>query len=176
RSLTKMWGLAGVRAGYVVGDADLIARLAAQQVPWEVSTPALRAMVACATPHAAAAASAIVAETHAHRAALLDALADAGFRTSASSSSLPGATGATGARGPRDAQGEEGERGAPFVLVDTSSLGPASVRGRLAELGFAVRRGETFPGLGPAWLRVAVRDPDTSAAFVAALASLRGNR
>ena len=35
--------------------------------------------------------------------------------------------------------------------------------------GFAVRRGETFPGLGPGWIRVAVRDEATSTRFAAAL-------
>jgi hypothetical protein len=49
---------------------------------------------------------------------------------------------------------------APFVLVDTSSIDPLrSIRRPLAERGFAVRRGETFPGLGPTWIRLAVRDP-----------------
>ena len=28
--------------------------------------------------------------------------------------------------------------------------------------GFAVRRGDTFPGLGPDWVRIAVRDPATT--------------
>jgi histidinol-phosphate/aromatic aminotransferase/cobyric acid decarboxylase-like protein len=61
---------------------------------------------------------------------------------------------------------------APFVLVDTSPLGAWSVREDLARLGFAVRRGETFPGLGPAWVRLAVRDPATSRAVAAAFAEL----
>jgi histidinol-phosphate aminotransferase len=39
----------------------------------------------------------------------------------------------------------------------------------MRDKGFAVRRGDTFPGLGPDWIRVAVRDDDTTAAFVAAL-------
>jgi histidinol-phosphate/aromatic aminotransferase/cobyric acid decarboxylase-like protein len=39
----------------------------------------------------------------------------------------------------------------------------------LREQGYAVRRGETFPGLHADWLRVAVRDTETSAAFVAAV-------
>jgi histidinol-phosphate/aromatic aminotransferase/cobyric acid decarboxylase-like protein len=40
RSLTKTWGLAGLRTGYLIGDPSLIAALRAQQPPWSVSTPA----------------------------------------------------------------------------------------------------------------------------------------
>ena len=52
RSLTKTWGLAGLRAGYVIGDPNLVAAMRQQQPPWSVSTPALAAMVACLTPNA----------------------------------------------------------------------------------------------------------------------------
>jgi histidinol-phosphate aminotransferase len=54
------------------------------------------------------------------------------------------------------------------VLLDTQVT---DVRARLAGRGFAVRRGETFPGLGPGWIRVAVRDAETSDRFAAALAA-----
>lgn len=148
RSLTKMWGLAGIRAGHVVGDPALIARLTRQQRPWATSTPALDAMVACSTPDALAEAHAAATRTDRDRNHLLAALADGGFP-------------AAGA--PRT----------PFVLVDTGILGPSSAREALAAAGFAVRRGETFPGLGPTWIRVAVRDPRTSDALARALRALR---
>lgn len=32
------------------------------------------------------------------------------------------------------------------------------LRALLRQRGYAVRRGDTFPGLGPDWLRIAVRD------------------
>jgi histidinol-phosphate aminotransferase len=48
------------------------------------------------------------------------------------------------------------------------------VRERLRQAGFAVRRGDTFPGLGPDWLRVAVRDRATNDRFTAALAAVLG--
>ena len=150
RSLTKVWGLAGVRAGYVVGDPALVARLREAQEPWSVSTPALAAMVACASPDAVAEADALARRVAAARPALVAGLEGLGLPV------VPG--------------------DAPFVCFDTASLGPEALRVALAERGFAVRRGETFPGLGPTWLRVAVRDPETSAAFVAALADLAGGR
>ena len=62
---------------------------------------------------------------------------------------------------------------APFVLIDTSGCGPASIRAALAEAGFAVRRGESFPGLGPTWIRVKVPAPDLTDRFVSALVSVR---
>jgi histidinol-phosphate aminotransferase len=46
------------------------------------------------------------------------------------------------------------------------------VRQALRERGWAVRRGDTFPGLSPDHLRVAVRDPGTSRAFAADLAAI----
>jgi histidinol-phosphate aminotransferase len=47
--------------------------------------------------------------------------------------------------------------------------GAGGVREELRRRGWAVRRGDTFPGLSPDHLRVAVRDPATSRAFAAAL-------
>jgi histidinol-phosphate aminotransferase len=48
----------------------------------------------------------------------------------------------------------------------------ARVREELRNRGWAVRRGETFPGLSSDHLRVAVRDPGTSRAFADALAGI----
>lgn len=147
RSLSKTWGLAGARVGYVVGDPALIAGLAAAQPPWPVSAPGVAAMVATARPAARAEASAAYRQLDAWREHLVAALTSAGFGV------VPSA--------------------APFVLIDTTPLGPGSPRGALAALGFAVRRGETFPGLSEHWIRVRVPEPSVADAFVAALTSLR---
>lgn len=55
----------------------------------------------------------------------------------------------------------------PFVLVRVPD--GAVVRHRLRGLGYAVRRGDTFPGLGGEWLRLAVRDRATTDGFLRAL-------
>jgi histidinol-phosphate/aromatic aminotransferase/cobyric acid decarboxylase-like protein len=57
------------------------------------------------------------------------------------------------------------------VLVDTSGWDGAAgwVRHALRERGFAARRGETFPGLGPNYIRLAVRDELTTRALADAL-------
>ncbi|SER37767.1 cobyrinate a,c-diamide synthase [Microlunatus flavus] len=153
RSLTKTWGLAGLRAGYVVGDPALVDRLRAQQPPWSVSTPALAATVACLTPAARAEAAAAAERFAGRRQALADALAPTGL--------VPA-----------------GDPRAPFVLLDTSALRPDRPAGwlRLAlrDQGFAARRGETFPGLDASWIRVAVRDETTSAALAAAVVRCLG--
>ncbi len=155
RSLTKTWGLAGLRAGYAVGNPTLIAAMRAQQPPWSVSTPALVATVACLTEAARAAARAAAASMAADRDVLVDVLAGVGLVA------VP-------------------EPRAPFVLVDTAGLRgshpPGWVRLALREAGFAVRRGETFPGLGPDWVRIAVRNGETSRALGSALATLREAR
>lgn len=151
RSLTKTWGLAGVRAGYVVGDPALVGRLAAQQPPWSVSSPALVALEACLTPRALTEARALAEAEQQQREHLVQGLTRLGLRPV-----LP-------AR-------------APFVLVDAAALAPASgetVRDQLARRGFAVRRGDSFPGLGPSWIRVAVRAPRVTDEFLETLASLR---
>ena len=47
---------------------------------------------------------------------------------------------------------------APFLLLRVD--GAAAVRDRLRAAGIAVRRGDTFPGLGADWLRIAVVAPE----------------
>lgn len=44
RSLTKLWGLAGLRVGYLLGDPGVLGRLDAVRQPWPVSTPAIHAV------------------------------------------------------------------------------------------------------------------------------------
>jgi histidinol-phosphate aminotransferase len=146
RSLTKTWGLAGLRVGYLLAAAELVTRLAAVQPLWAVSAPALAAAAACATPTAVAAEREIAAQLAADRAHLVARLGE-----------LPGVRIA-------------GAPASAFVLVRLD--GAADVRLALRERGFAVRRGDTFPGLGPDWLRVAVRDTSTTDAFVAELAQI----
>jgi len=146
RSLSKTWGLAGLRVGYVVGDPALIARLEQAQPPWPISAPAIAAMVATSSADALAEAADRYRLLALHRDHLVAALASAGFDTLGCA--------------------------APFVLVDTSPCGPGSVRTALAEAGYAVRRGESFPGLGPTWIRIKVPAPEIADAFVVALSGL----
>ncbi|AJP05564.1 aminotransferase [Streptomyces cyaneogriseus subsp. noncyanogenus] len=145
RSLTKTWGLAGLRIGYVLAEPQTVADLERAQPLWPVSTPALAAAEACVGPRALAEAADAARRIAADRAHLV-----AGLRELA-------------ARGVRVAEPAEG----PFVLVRLPEA--AAVRHRLRGLGYAVRRGDTFPGLGPRWLRLAVRDRATTDGFLAAL-------
>jgi histidinol-phosphate aminotransferase len=136
RSLTKTWGLAGLRIGYVLAAPGLIEQLAAVQPHWPVSTPALAAAIACSNERAVDEAARAALDIDRQRVYLLDSLAPI------STYGVP--------------------RG-PFVLVHVE--GGAVLRESLRERGFAVRRGETFPGLGPDWLRIAVRPDDVTEGF-----------
>jgi histidinol-phosphate aminotransferase len=164
RSLTKTWGLAGLRIGYLLGAADLLARLAAVQPLWAVSTPALAAALACASPAAVAAEREIAGALAADRDHLVAALREVPGVTvegrPASSFVLVRISGADRrAAGPR--RDDQHERG--------SVPGGLRVRLALRDQGYAVRRGDTFPGLGADWLRIAVRDTAITDGFVSAL-------
>ena len=149
RSLTKTWGLAGLRVGYLLAVPGVVRQLAAAQPLWAVSTPALVACVATASPSARREAQEWAACLAAERAHLLRRLDQVGEVRI-----VP-------------------DPAASFVLLDTRV---ADIRARLLRRGYAVRRGETFPGLGPGWIRVAIRDTGTSDRFTAALADAVGRK
>ncbi|MFF4170500.1 Rv2231c family pyridoxal phosphate-dependent protein CobC [Streptomyces sp. NPDC001744] len=143
RSLTKTWGLAGLRIGYVLAAPETVVALERAQPLWPVSTPALVAAEACMSRAALAEAEHAAHRVGVERAHLLAGLAEFDeVRTVA---------------------GSEG----PFVLIRID--GADGVRDRLRSLGFAARRGDTFPGLDRNWLRLAVRDRATTNRFLQAL-------
>lgn len=144
RSLTKTWGLAGLRIGYVLASPETIGELERAQPLWPVSTPALAAAEACVSGRALAEAAETARRIAADRAHLVAGLAEFG---------------SDGVRVVGPAEG-------PFVLVRVERAGV--VRAHLRGLGYAVRRGDTFPGLGEGWLRVAVRDRVTVNGFLQA--------
>jgi histidinol-phosphate aminotransferase len=146
RSLTKTWGLAGLRVGYALAEAPMVTRLAAVAPLWPVATPALAAIVACLSDAGVAEQHRIAARLSVERAHLV-----AGLRA------LPGVTVA-------------GEPSSSFVLVRVE--GAERIRLGLRERGFAVRRGDTFPGLGPDWLRIAVRSAEITDMFLGVLADV----
>jgi cobyrinic acid a,c-diamide synthase len=139
RSLTKLWSIPGVRAGYVVGDRQLIDELRAHQSPWSVSTQAVAAMTVTASSQAQAEAARRATRIAQHRAVLTDGLTELGIAFVAPA--------------------------APFVLARVGR----GTHDRLRAVGYAVRRADTFPGLDDSWVRIAVRRPDTTRKLLATL-------
>jgi cobyrinic acid a,c-diamide synthase len=143
RSLTKLWGIPGIRAGYVLGDRYVIRQMSEMQSPWSVSTSAVAAAVACSTENAAAEARERTTNIVRWREVLERGLRNRGVELVTSS--------------------------APFVLA---RLG-AGARAGLRDHGIAVRRTDTFPGLDASWVRIAVRPPTMTARLLTALDHLR---
>ena len=150
RSLTKVWGAAGLRIGYLVADPDVARRLAAVQQPWPVNAVALAVVERLFAPEHA---EAVEAERR-RRVALVDSTRDR---------LVP----ALRARGLQVHAGP-----ANFVLLRSTT---PDLRDRLLGRGVAVRRGDTFPGLDRSWVRVALHpDPSVTDRFLAALDAVTG--
>jgi histidinol-phosphate aminotransferase len=127
RSLTKLWSLAGIRAGYLLAPTDVVAALEAQRQPWSVNTLACAALEACAadteTPVRVAAE---VSDAREHLFAGLTALGVRAWPSAAN-----------------------------FLLLELEE-GLRVVAG-LRRAGIAVRPCASFPGLDDRHVRVAVR-------------------
>jgi histidinol-phosphate aminotransferase len=141
RSLTKLWGLAGIRAGYLLAPPHTAHALRAARQPWSVNSLACAALAAWAnqpTDHAA------------HR---VQRLATTREQLAATLADLPGV--------------RVWPSAANFLLLQVAD-GPA-VLSALAARGIAVRPCQSFPGLTANHLRIAVRDPADNQRLVDAL-------
>ncbi|CAM3603998.1 Rv2231c family pyridoxal phosphate-dependent protein CobC [Smaragdicoccus niigatensis] len=131
RSLTKTWALAGLRCGYLLASPELVKRLESRRPHWPLGTLQLEAIYQCSQPGAVAEAAAKAADMRADRDHFINQLTELGLRVT------------------------EPAR-APFLLVSVPRA--EEVRDRLArDHRIAVRRCDTFPSLGPDYLRLAVR-------------------
>jgi histidinol-phosphate aminotransferase len=144
RSLTKQFSLAGLRIGYVLADPAHVERMQHGRPLWPVSSPALAGARACVSDTGVEQSRAWAQEGSRLLARQIDRL-----------DAVPGVEVTRPAA-------------AAFVLLRVPD--GARVRSRLRDLGFGVRRCDTFPGLGPDWIRVAVRDDDINERFARALA------
>ncbi len=140
RSITKLWSVPGLRAGYLLAPPDLVAALRGARPPWSVNALALVALELCAADHITAARRA--GEVAAAREELAAGL-----------STLPGVVVWPSA--------------ANFLLMRVPR-GP-QVRAALLERGIAVRRADTFPGLVEDHLRVSVRTPEENRTLIRVL-------
>jgi histidinol-phosphate aminotransferase len=141
RSLTKVLGIPGLRAGYAVAGTPLADRLRAVRPPWSANAMALSALAAAAA--APAELDAIAARAAAEREDLERRLAAIdGVRV------WPGA--------------------ANFVLVEVDD-GDALVAALRAER-IAVRPAASFPGLDARHVRITARDPAANTRVAAVVA------
>ena len=145
RSLTKLYGLAGIRAGYLLADPMTVSHLEQQRQPWSVNAVACRVLALAArdlrTPS-------VVASKVAR---CRDRL-NAALSTRADVMAWPGV--------------------ANFLLLRVSN-GPA-LRDGLRARGIAVRPAASFPGLDDRHIRIAVRPAPDNERLLNALAEVLG--
>jgi cobyrinic acid a,c-diamide synthase len=141
RSLTKIWSIPGIRAGYVLAEPDVVRALRDLQTPWSVSAPAIAALVATSSDQARDEARQRAAELERRRRHLEAGLRELGIETVPST--------------------------APYVLARTGPGSREALRGK----GFAVRRADTFPGLGDEWVRISARRTAVTDELLGALRS-----
>ncbi|HRI97272.1 MAG TPA: aminotransferase class I/II-fold pyridoxal phosphate-dependent enzyme, partial [Nocardioides sp.] len=144
RSLTKQWGIPGIRAGYLLGDPGMVSELRRLQTPWSVSSPASAAMLACMTPAALAEGARRARELQDWRAYVERGLTELAIEHVPSS--------------------------APFVLARVGG----GVHAALRDAGIAVRRADTFPGLDASWVRIAARPPELAERLLESIATCCG--
>ena len=145
-SLTKLFGLPGLRLGYLVGNPEVIRRVNALRDPWSVGVPAQAAVEPALDDLAY-----LQAVRHwlpRERAFLFQGLAG-----------LPGLRPCPPA--------------ANFVLVEAGGTGlsAAELQSRLGPGGIVIRDCANFANLGPHYFRVAVRDRADNQRLLEALAA-----
>lgn len=145
RSLTKVWSIPGLRAGYLLGPAEIVEALRGVRQPWSVNTLACAAIVACVGDEATQ--RKIAEEVGVAREMLIDRLAE-----------LPGV--------------QVWASAANFVLIRVPD-GPG-VRSALLDRGVAVRSAGSFPGLDGGYLRLAVRTSEDNELLLSALREVLG--
>lgn len=130
RSLTKMYAIPGLRLGYVIADARLIARLGARQVPWSVNG-------------LAQVAGEWLLEQDAFVNLSRQYVQEARSWMAEALSALPGVTVFPSL--------------VNYLLVYVAGVSGIQLQRRMAEKGFLIRNCAMYPGLSDGYIRLAVR-------------------
>lgn len=142
RSVTKMFGLPGIRAGYLVAPPRVVSLLEGSRQPWSVNALACAALEACALDRETR--SSIAAEVARAREEMVGGLRSLGVTV------FPSV--------------------ANFVLLELAHA-PVVVAA-LRRRRIVVRPTDSFPGLGPRHVRVAVRRRQDNDRLLEALAEV----
>ncbi len=142
QSLTKFYAIPGLRLGFLLAQAPVGDSLDRAKDPWNVNTLAQAAGVAAL-------------DDEAYRAASVAAVAVAREELAAALAALPGVR-------PFPAS-------ANFILARLEGATAPALRQAMLRDGILIRDCSNYPGLSPAYIRLAVKLPEQNAAVLAAL-------
>jgi threonine-phosphate decarboxylase len=135
RSMTKLYGIPGLRLGYLVASARVTSELTRALEPWSVSGPAAAVGIAC------------LAQPDGWREAIRDAIRGERAFLAQQLAALPGFSVYPST--------------ANFLMFEAHTQGARVFSSHMRECGIAVRDLTTLPGAGPGFYRIAVRSrPD----------------
>lgn len=163
RTLSKVYGLAGLRVGFAVGAPEVVQEMEKSRGPYKVNRLGEAAAVA-ALEDAEGWVPGIVENVRAGRAALMRELLTRGF--------TPLPSGANFVCVPLEGDGPGGRGDTGPVFGDLSPTATA-VTAALRERGVAVRPFPALPGVGEA-IRVSIGPPEEMACFLRALDGILG--
>ncbi|GAB1432173.1 hypothetical protein MASR2M29_07980 [Spirochaetota bacterium] len=150
RSMTKFWGIPGLRLGYAIAAPELAIALREELPNWPLNSVAeAAARLAFTDPKAGE-----------RRLQTLSFVSQERKRMAADLSKIKGLTALSS------------DTNYYLVKVAKEAGSGSSLALRLAEMGIGIRRCDNFNGLGPAYIRIAVRTEEENSVILKALGTL----
>lgn len=142
RSMTKMYAIAGLRLGYVIGHEQVIGLLKSKQISWSVN-------------HLAQVAGEFLLEQHAYVLRTQEYVATQRAKMVTYLETLPGVTSFSSETN--------------YLLIHVDSIQSQILQEEMAKRGILIRNCSMYPGLGEGYIRLAIKTKEENERMVSVL-------